>query len=76
MSNPGGTSLINSELTAALWRKSSRSTNQGACVEIAVFARLAAVRDSKNPAGPILTFESTRWVGFLTAAKAGRFDPA
>lgn len=75
MSNPGRTSLI-IELSTAAWRKSSRSTNQNACVEIAVTAGLAAVRDSKNAAGPILTFEPSRWLGFLAAAKAGRLDRA
>ncbi|GAB3429784.1 DUF397 domain-containing protein [Actinophytocola sediminis] len=35
------------------WRKSSRSQNEGACVEIA--GTLDAVRDSKSPSGPILT---------------------
>jgi hypothetical protein len=34
------------------WRKSSRSHNSGACVELS--HTLAAVRDSKFPAGPAL----------------------
>jgi hypothetical protein len=36
------------------WRKSSRSTDSGNCVELAVSLGGAAVRDSKNPDGPIL----------------------
>lgn len=39
-----------------LWRKSSRSVGQGACVEMAVQADTRLVRDSKNPSGPMLTF--------------------
>jgi hypothetical protein len=34
------------------WRKSSRSADQTNCVEL---ANTGAVRDSKNPAGPVLT---------------------
>ncbi|PWI18690.1 DUF397 domain-containing protein [Streptomyces sp. Act143] len=38
------------------WRKSSYSSDQGGdCVEIAEAPTAVAVRDSKNPAGPILT---------------------
>jgi hypothetical protein len=35
------------------WRKSSRSVQNGACVELA--GTLDRLRDSKNPAGPTLT---------------------
>lgn len=35
------------------WRKSSRSSANSNCVEVA--NTLAAVRDSKNPAGPTLS---------------------
>lgn len=33
------------------WRKSRRSQNEGACVEL---HPTGALRDSKNPAGPVL----------------------
>ncbi|XRQ16354.1 DUF397 domain-containing protein [Actinomadura welshii] len=33
-----------------VWRKSSKSTNQGGeCVEVAALTRSVGVRDSKNP---------------------------
>ncbi|MBP2321443.1 hypothetical protein JOF56_001828 [Kibdelosporangium banguiense] len=50
------------------WRKSSWSTDQTNCVEL---ANTGAVRDSKNPTGPILTVELAP---FLAAIKSGRFD--
>ena len=48
------------------WRKSSRSDSQGVCVEV---TRLAgggwAVRDSKDPHGPILIFTTAEWTAFV-----------
>ncbi|WP_030249615.1 DUF397 domain-containing protein [Streptomyces violens] len=39
------------------WRKSSYSTNEGGeCVEVAeLLPALVAIRDSKNPDGPVVT---------------------
>ena len=39
---------------AQQWRKSSRSTQQGQCVEVADVTGAIAVRDSKNADGPML----------------------
>lgn len=39
---------------AIRWRKSSKSNDDGACVELA--HTLKAMRDSKNPDGPVLAF--------------------
>jgi hypothetical protein len=41
---------------SATWKKSSFSGNNGTCVEVAHIADRLAARDSKNPAGPALTF--------------------
>jgi Domain of unknown function (DUF397) len=44
------------------WRKSSFSeAPDGACVEVAFAATAVAVRDSKNTAGPTLTFDPRAW---------------
>lgn len=57
------------------WHKSSYSSGQGgACVEVADTNNGRAVRDSKNPAGPVLTFTATDWAAFATAVRAGEFD--
>jgi hypothetical protein len=43
------------ELAGLSWRKSARSaSNGGDCVELADAARAVAVRDSKDPDGPVL----------------------
>jgi hypothetical protein len=45
----------------AVWRKSSRSGNGGNCVEVAALDRLIGIRDSKNPAGPVLLLTPRSW---------------
>jgi hypothetical protein len=62
------------ELAGAVWHKSSRSNGQGQCVEVARLDRAVAVRDSKDPAGPVLTFTSAEWAAFIDGAKDGEFD--
>ncbi|MER6171993.1 DUF397 domain-containing protein [Streptosporangium sp. NPDC001681] len=64
------------DLSAALWRKSSRSgSNGGQCVEVAANLPCAvAVRDSKNPDGPKLLFTPAGWWSFVSGIKAGDFD--
>ena len=46
------------------WRKSSRSGGTN-CVEVASMAPITAVRDSKNPDGPVLAFPVSSWTTFL-----------
>lgn len=59
------------DLSHATWRKSSRSSSQGQnCVEItASKPGIIAVRDSKNPGGPKLSFTSRDWGSFIQAVK-------
>ncbi|WP_433265471.1 DUF397 domain-containing protein [Actinosynnema sp. CS-041913] len=47
------------------WRKSSYSSSQANCVEVRHHDKSVAVRDSKNPDGPVLTFPEVHWRGFV-----------
>ncbi|WP_328653732.1 DUF397 domain-containing protein [Micromonospora sp. NBC_00330] len=61
------------DLTGAVWRKSTRSgDNGGNCVEVATnLPGTVAVRDSKDSTGPLLTFTARAWTDFISAAKRG-----
>ncbi|WP_405687150.1 DUF397 domain-containing protein [Streptomyces sp. NBC_00057] len=51
------------------WFKSSYSTgNGGECVEVANATGAVHIRDSKVPAGPILTVAPQAWAGFVGLA--------
>lgn len=57
------------------WFKSSFSgTGGSACVEVALLGDGVAVRDSKDPAGPMLRFTPAQWLAFLAGARTGEFD--
>ena len=56
------------------WRKASYSNSFSNCVEIAGVPGGAAVRDSKDQAGPVLRYSAAAWDRFLTRVKDGAFD--
>jgi Domain of unknown function (DUF397) len=66
--------------TSAAWRTSSYSGgNGGQCIQVTALASppgspgpLCAVRDSRNPSGPVLTVAARQWHAFTAAIKAGR----
>ena len=63
---------IESELPAG--RKAKRSIGNGDCVEIAPVGGNIAVRDSKDPAGPVLRYSADAWKMFLSKAGQRDFD--
>jgi hypothetical protein len=63
------------DLTRARWRKSTRSGTSGECVEVADnLPGVVAVRDSRDPDGPVLTFDPAEWRAFIDGARDGEFD--
>ncbi len=67
-------SLHHVDLSDAVWRKSTRSGGNGDCVETTSLTGAVAVRDSKDPSGPVLLFSAADWGTFLAGTKAGEFD--
>ncbi len=68
----GGTRV---DLTGAVWRKSSASgPYSDNCVEVASVVDVVAVRDSKDPDGPVLLFPKKQWAAFVGCVKGGEFD--
>jgi hypothetical protein len=63
------------DLTNAHWIKSSYSSGEGQCIEVAPLQGAVATRDSKNPTGPALLFTPEGWQGFIRAVNADEFRP-
>ncbi|WP_190812540.1 DUF397 domain-containing protein [Saccharopolyspora pogona] len=59
---------------AGEWRKSRRSAQQGACVEVAVSDEAVGVRDSKDLDGGFFVVSPAQWSAFTTRVKSGQFD--
>ncbi len=60
--------------TGIAWRKALSSIGNGACLEVTSVNGMIAVRDSKNPTGPVLMYTPAEWRAFLDGAKKGEFD--
>jgi hypothetical protein len=74
-------SFSNSNCTEVAWRTSSHSHANGNCLAWHRSARCGggecvevagcAVRDSKDPGGPVLEFSRDAWAAFVAGIKAG-----
>lgn len=82
--------MSSTDFSSALWRKSSRSSQEGdqcvelalawqrsshsgqeggTCVELADCGAVIGIRDSKDPAGPVLELSGPAFAALLEAAK-------
>jgi hypothetical protein len=63
---------VGTYLSHADWHKSTRSNgNGGNCVEVARnLPGVIAVRESKNPHGPVLIISRDEWARFITRLRA------
>jgi hypothetical protein len=59
---------------AGVWRKARKSVGNGNCVEISRRDAGIAIRDSKNPTGPVLWYTIAEFDAFIDGAKSGEFD--
>ncbi|MBR8641413.1 DUF397 domain-containing protein [Streptomyces tuirus] len=66
-SDQGGECVECAPIGALAWRKSTYSGDQGGqCLEVAETPEATvAIRDSKNPAGPMLTLEPATFATFV-----------
>ncbi|HET9894768.1 MAG TPA: DUF397 domain-containing protein [Streptosporangiaceae bacterium] len=64
------------DLSAAVWRKASRSTqSNGGCVEIAAnLPGVTVIRDSTQPDAGVHIVSKQAFAAFLAAAKSGKLD--
>lgn len=56
---------------SVVWRKSTASGG-GNCLEVAAHDGLVSVRDSKNPAGAVLSLSPAAWCAFLAGIRVVR----
>ena len=64
------------DISQAVWQKSTLSSYNGSCFEIArLLSDRVGVRDTKdNGSGPVLIFNQNEWSAFVAGVKAGEFD--
>jgi hypothetical protein len=53
-----------------IWRKSSASGGDGACVEVAQSGSFMLVRDSRDQSGAVLKFTPGQWLGLVRRTKS------
>jgi hypothetical protein len=64
---------VDVDLTGATWHKSTYSNGSGGnCVEAAPLRGGHALRDSKNPTGPVLLFSASQWQAFTQEVRLSK----
>lgn len=73
MSHPNGVPAA--DLGSVVWRRSAAGDAVGECVEFAVLdGGDVAVRNSRDPHGPVLVYTPAEISAFVDGVKAGEFD--
>jgi Domain of unknown function (DUF397) len=70
----GKLTLTEAERAGLAWLKAQASNHNGACVEIAEVPGKIAMRDSKDPSGPVLVYTPAEFKAFLGGVRKGEFD--
>lgn len=61
------------DLMRAVWQRAPGDATEGA-VEVAFVDDLVGLRNSAQPAGPVLVFTRSEWEAFAAGAQNGEFD--
>ena len=65
--------MTQADLSRAVWCKSRRSQQNGACIEVVRnLPGIVVVRDSKHRDGAVLTFTAHEWRSFISGIKHDR----
>lgn len=57
-----------------VWRKSTRSSVEGQCVEVMITATEVLLRDTKDRGTPAHRFTHSEWTAFAEGVRHGEFD--
>ncbi len=68
-----GRATLTDSLTPPAWQR-SRMCEANSCVEAAFMDGEIAVRDSKDPDGPMLRFTQEEWSAFVAGVRVGDFE--
>ncbi|HZN73299.1 MAG TPA: DUF397 domain-containing protein [Micromonosporaceae bacterium] len=74
--NPIVNGIPTAELPAIAWQRSRRSNASGSCVEVAELPDGAgiAIRNSRDPGGPVLIYTAEEISAFVLGVRDGDFD--
>ena len=62
------------DLTRGMWKKSTRSSGSGQCVEVMITEEGVAVRDTKDRTKAPHIYTIGEWTAFVAGVKDGEFD--
>jgi hypothetical protein len=57
-----------------MWQKSTRSGNNGQCVEVRLNGEVIEVRNSNNPTAGVTRYTKGEWLAFIGGVKNNEFE--